>query len=73
MLSAIYKTLHQSCILFIKGRLSFTCCCFSSVTSGFWSDGQFDTQSLALIVAGVIHGGVHHVIDGVHETGHVLQ
>lgn len=37
------------------------------------SDSQFDAQSLALVVAGVIHRGVHHIIDGVHQTGHVLE
>ncbi len=52
--------------------LTFTCSRFSSVAPGFWSDGQFDTQSLALIMAGVIHRGIHHIIDGVHQTGHVL-
>lgn len=39
---------------------------------GLRSDGQFNTQGLGLIMAGVIHRGVHHVIDGVHQTGHVL-
>ena len=52
--------------------LSFTCPCFSPVAPGLWSDGQLDTQRLALVMAGVIHRGVHHIIDGVHQTGHVL-
>jgi len=53
--------------------LSFTCAGFSSVVPGLRSDGQFDTQSLALIMAGVIHRGIYHIIDGVHQTGHVLE
>lgn len=51
---------------------SFTRSCFSSVTPGLWSDGQFHAQGLALIVAGVINRGIDHVVDVVHQTGHVL-
>lgn len=39
---------------------------------GFRSDGQFDPQSLAFVVAGLIDRGVHHVVNGVHQTRHVL-
>lgn len=52
--------------------LPCTCPCLSPVAPRLWSDGQFDTQSLAIVMAGVIDRGVHHIIDGVHQTGHVL-
>ena len=47
---------HIGIVNNVRGMmLSFTCSCFSSVGPRFWSDGQFDTQSLALIMAGVIY------------------
>lgn len=59
-------------VIFLLLLLSFTRSRFSSVTPGLWSDGQFHAQSLALIVAGVINRGIDHVVDVVHQTGHVL-
>lgn len=52
--------------------LLFTCSCVSSMAPGLRSDSQLDSQRFALIIAGMIHRGIHHIIDGVHETGHVL-
>ena len=39
----------------------------------FRRNGQFDTQRFALVLARVINRGVHHIVDGVHQAGHVLQ
>lgn len=50
-----------------------TCARVSPVAPGLWRDGQLHAQRLALVVAGVVDGGVHHVVDVVHQAGHVLQ
>lgn len=42
-------------------------------SSRFWSDRQLDSEGLLFAVTRVIDRGIHHVIDSVHQTGHVLM
>lgn len=67
----------QDSLAFLRVSLSvapvLTCPCVPPVTPGLWSDGQLHAQRLALVVAGVVDGGVHNIINVVHQAGHVLQ
>lgn len=47
-------------------------CPVPPASSRFWSDRQLDSEGLLFAVTRVIDRGIHHVIDSVHQTGHVL-